>query len=270
MKKISAIRSYLFLVVLIAIAACKQQDENPVVQAVYPSSEVVPENLLRMYIQFSRPMKTIGNLEKIVLIDDKGNEVENVFFNNVYELWNEEQTQLTLILDPARVKTGLRANETHGRAIQPYKSYTLIVEDLEDVYHRKMEAPFKKRISVESADLQTPDIDQWKLNVPKSDSRSSFSVEFPQMLDYNSLKQRLIITDSENIPVKGIVSIEDQETEWRFQPESPWEEGTYILHVNTRLEDPAGNNLNGLFDHKIGSLKNKHEGEMESILLKIE
>jgi len=67
------------------LTACNKQGDKPVVLAVYPTSNEVPENLLRMYIEFSQPMKTVGNIEKIKLIDEHKNEVKNVFFNNVHE-----------------------------------------------------------------------------------------------------------------------------------------------------------------------------------------
>ncbi|MEM1338522.1 MAG: hypothetical protein AAGF96_12255 [Bacteroidota bacterium] len=245
--------------------ACEQRAKGPMVQAVYPSAELLPENLLRMYVQFSQPMKTVGNLEKIKLVDEEGLELKNVFFNNVHELWNHEQTQLTLILDPARVKTGLQANTTFGRALQPQKKYRLVIADLEDAYHNKMEHPFEKKIEVTAADLQAPDPSNWHVVIPKANDTTVLRVEFEDMLDYYSVQQRLIITDLENRPVKGSVTIEKQETEWWFTPSNPWEKGDYLLQVNTRLEDPAGNNLNGLFDHEIGSLKYAKEGMVEQI-----
>ncbi|MEO0901846.1 MAG: hypothetical protein AAFY00_07395, partial [Bacteroidota bacterium] len=86
-----------------------------------------------------------------------------------------------------------------------------------------------------------------------------------QTLDYNSLKQRILLTDSNKNIVEGLVKIRKQETEWHFSPKEPWQCGNYVLHVNSRLEDPSGNNLNGLFDHKIGTLKNEKEGIIETI-----
>ncbi|MEM8998972.1 MAG: hypothetical protein AAGB24_01810 [Bacteroidota bacterium] len=234
-------------------------------QAVYPTSEVLPENLLRMYVQFSQPMKTIGNIEKVRLMDEYGNEVKNVFFNNAQELWNKEQTQLTLILDPARVKTGLKTNEAMGYAIKRNKNYALVIEGLEDVYHQKMGASFKKKMTIAKADVINPKTSNWKLTIPKANSKNRFVVNFPQMLDYVSLKQRLIITDNDNNRIEGLISIEQQETQWSFEPKQTWKAGKYILYVNTRLEDPSGNNLNGLFDHKIGSLKYKKEGVIEKV-----
>ncbi|MEM7513074.1 MAG: hypothetical protein AAF388_19250, partial [Bacteroidota bacterium] len=60
------------LVSVLLLSACKhgqeEKERGPEISAIYPSADTLPENLLRMYIQFSSPMKTVGNLEKIQLL----------------------------------------------------------------------------------------------------------------------------------------------------------------------------------------------------------
>jgi hypothetical protein len=48
--------------------------------------------------------------------------------------------------------------------------------------------------------------------------------------------------------VPGAVTITDNETRWRFAPDSPWTAGDYFVEVGTELEDVAGNSLRRLFD----------------------
>ncbi|MEM9887243.1 MAG: hypothetical protein AAF849_15225, partial [Bacteroidota bacterium] len=241
----------------------------PVVKKVYPSADTLPENLLRMYIQFSKPMKTIDNLEKIKLVDEKEQEIVGAIFNNVHELWDKEQKQLTIIFDPSRVKTGLDANERMGRALQAGKTYQLVIGQLEDVEGNTLPSVFTKSFYVSEEDQIIPNTALWTLKIPKSGSTSPLIIEFPAMLDHLSLLQRLQITNSNNQPIAGKIEIAKQETEWRFTPTEKWETGDYILYIHGRLEDPCGNNLNGLFDHKIGSLKNEKEEFIESINIKI-
>ncbi len=38
------------------------------------------------------------------------------FFDNVYELWSDDHRQITILVDPGRVKTGLKENLKRGRA----------------------------------------------------------------------------------------------------------------------------------------------------------
>ncbi len=237
----------------------------PEVSAVFPSSDTLPENLLRMYIHFSKPMKTIGNLENIKLLNDENQEVIGAIFNHVHELWDHQQQQLTLIFDPARVKTGLVAHQQMGRALQAGRQYTLQIGKVEDVYSRPLEHIFTKSFFVQEEDKIAPNTKSWQIHTPKVNSKSPLIIQFPAMLDQLSLLQRLQLTDSNDQPIDGRVEIKNRETTWHFIPTKVWSAGDYILYVHTRLEDPAGNNLNGLFDHKIGTLKNLQEDEIERI-----
>ncbi|MEM8565424.1 MAG: hypothetical protein AAGF85_03125 [Bacteroidota bacterium] len=262
-----------WMVVLVTFYACStttaDQTTPPVVTAIYPSSDTLPANLLRMYLHFSKPMKTIGNLENIKLLDENGLEIAGAIFNNVHELWDNEQQQLTLIFDPSRVKTGLNANERLGRAIQVGKQYQLVIDGLEDVEGYQLKETFIKPIFGGPVDTLPPNTEKWKLKIPTAGSRSPLIVQFPAMLDQHSLLQRLQLTNTSNVPIKGEINIVNQEKEWRLMANAPWLAGDYILYVHGRLEDPAGNNLNGLFDHKIGSLKNAQEGLIETINITI-
>jgi len=90
------------------------------------------------------------------------------------------------------------------------------------------------------------------------------------MLDWYSLRQRVVVTDESKNVVKGEITIGDREETWHFTPNEPWLTGDYFLFVNARLEDPAGNNLNGLFDHQVGSLKFDREGETISTKFRVQ
>lgn len=266
----------IFIIIVFFSFACfscqsskTKREVLPEVMAVFPSSDTLPENLLRIYIHFSKPMKTVGNLEKIKLFDDNGQELVGAIFNNVQELWDHEQRQLTLILDPARVKTGLKANEESGRALHAGEQYQLVIGQLEDVEGTKLKEVFTKLFYVNKDDRISPNTALWTMKIPKANSLSPLIVQFPEMLDRLSLLQRLQLTDKDNQPIPGQVEILNQETEWHFVPAEKWSSGDYALYVHGRLEDPSGNNLNGLFDHKIGSLKNRREGEIEAIRIKI-
>lgn len=215
-----------------------------------------------MYVQFSQPMKTIGNLEKIRLIDAQGNDIHGAIFNNVYELWDQNQELLTLLLDPARVKTGLEANKSMGRALRSGNTYQLIIEGLEDINHQKMKERFVKEINIVGADTIAPATDLWVIKTPRARSLSELEIKFPDMLDWISMQHRLIVKDYGQEIVQGSISIAEKERCWKLTPKKPWEPGNYTLHINARLEDPSGNNLNGPFDHKSGSLQYESEDEV--------
>jgi hypothetical protein len=48
--------------------------------------------------------------------------------------------------------------------------------------------------------------------------------------------------------VSGKIAIRNQETEWRFTPDSPWKAGNYELAIDSDLEDICGNRLDRPFD----------------------
>ena len=250
------------------LSAVAIKEMQPKVVAVFPSADTLPANLLRMYIRFSGPMKPVGNLEKIKLADENGEEVVGAIFNNAYELWNHEQTQLTLLFDPSRVKTGLKAHKAMGRALMKGEKYSLHIGELENVEGQNT-CTFTKTFVVVEADLNPPNTASWDIQMPKAGSRAPLIIRFPEGLDHLSLLQRLKLTDMANEPFAGEVTIAKNETEWQFTPNKGWKEGDLRLHVHGRLEDPSGNNLNGLFDHKQGTLKNAHEVIIESIDINI-
>lgn len=202
-------------------------------------------------------------------MDEADQEVVGAIFDNAYELWNHEQTQLTLLFDPSRVKTGLSSHKARGRALVKGKKYSLQIGVLEDVDGRRTRT-FTKSFLVAEEDLTPPNTNFWEVNMPKAGSRAALVIHFPERLDRLSLLQRLKLTDTENKPIAGRVKIAKNETEWRFYPIQNWQKADYLCYIHTRLEDPSGNNLNGLFDHKPGGLKNKREGLIECITLKIE
>lgn len=246
-----------------------ENENKPIVTQVYPTSNKLPENLLRMYIQFSKPMKTINNLKHIKLFDDTGEEVKGVIFNNVYELWNDAQTQLTIIFDPARVKTGLIANELLGRVLKPNQTYHLVINNLQDVYGNYLKESYTKTFSVIKEDIVSPNTDLWKIELPNINTNEDLKISFANSIDMMSLLHKIRIYNSDNEIIKGSIRIGKEEKTIELLPEEKWVKGNYLLKINSRLSDPSGNNLNGLFDHAIGSLKNNQEGKVIEIPLYI-
>ncbi|WP_299674691.1 hypothetical protein [uncultured Tenacibaculum sp.] len=247
----------------------KSVRSKPVVTAVYPTKNKIPENILRMYIQFSNPMKTTGNLKNIKLYNSTGIEVKGVIFNNVYELWNEAQTQLTIIFDPSRVKTGLKINENLGRALESGENYKIVVSNLEDIYGQRLKNSYTKHFYVTEEDTQSPNHEKWTLKSPKANTTESLNIDFKESIDMMSLQNRLFVFSSGNDRIDGKIKFNNNEKSWKFIPNQKWTKGDYILKINSRLSDPSGNNLNGLFDHKIGSLKYHQEGKIQKLKFNI-
>ena len=265
--KLHALFVYLAICVL---TGCEQKISRPNVVAFYPSSDTLPDNILRMYVSFSTPMKTRGNLEKIRLLDALGNEIESPLLEMNEELWDVNQQQLTILFDPSRVKTGLIAHQQLGRALRQGQTYQLRIEGVENVDHQKLVRPYIKQFHVVESDTVAPDIKKWAIKKPDPQTMDPLIVTFKGVVDQFSLRHRLVLTDDKKEPVLGQVEIGSYETQWHFTPHTPWLAGEYVLHVNARLADPAGNNLNGLFDHEAGALRFEKEGELLTLDIQIE
>lgn len=216
---------------------------------IYPSGDSVPENLLRCYLVFDAPMSK-GYMGKYIhLYDDKKNEVELPFLLLDEELWNGSMTRLTLLLDPARVKRGLIPNEEMGRALQPGRTYELVIDaGWPDAQGQPLAEPRVKKWRVLPADYQQPEIGRWEIRAPMAQTREPLTVQFDAPLDH-ALAQRLItVTDENGGLVAGEVQLEKQETQWKWKPQSEWQPQSYLLLIDTRLADACGNSLRKPFE----------------------
>ncbi len=94
-----------------------------VVTLVYPTSDVLPENLLRFYLHFSAPMSQGDSYRNIKLLDAKGKAIDLPFLELDQELWDPAGVRLTLFLDPGRIKRGLKPREEVGPSLEEGKHY---------------------------------------------------------------------------------------------------------------------------------------------------
>ena len=78
-----------------------------VVDGIFPSSDALPENLLRFYVHFSAPMQSGGVQDHIVLLGSDGQPVVAAFLELTTELWGPAMRRLTVLLDPGRIKRGV-------------------------------------------------------------------------------------------------------------------------------------------------------------------
>jgi hypothetical protein len=222
---------------------------NPVarVAAFYPSADVLPANLLRIYIQFSAPMSKGEAAFRLHLLDSKGAPLPAVFLAGE-ELWDPAGTRLTMTLDPGRIKRGLTSNVALGAAIVKGNRYTLAIDkDWRDARGVAMMEGFRKTFRGAPADRVPPNPQGWRIAPPPSGSRKALVVRFGESLNEALLQRMLRVTlDGRDVP--GGIMIGPGETEWQFIPNAPWRAGVYRLMVNTAIEDLAGNRPGLPFD----------------------
>ncbi len=217
------------------------------VDRVYPSADVLPSNLLRLYIYFSAPMSRGESGQRIHVLDDRGQVLHGVFLPGE-ELWDPHYQRLTMTFDPGRIKRGLTSNEKMGPPIAAGKRYTLVIDSgWKDARGVPMIEGFRKSFRGGPAQRAPPDPKQWHLTSPKAGTSDPFVIDFPTPMNY-PLLQRMLQVSSARGSIAGTVNITRQEMQWRFTPHDAWNSGDYQVVVDTGLEDLAGNHIGQPFD----------------------
>ncbi|MEM9066384.1 MAG: hypothetical protein AAGB51_12945 [Planctomycetota bacterium] len=215
----------------------------------FPTAEELPENLLRFYIYFSKPMRPDITSNSIRLADQHGNEIDDAFLATDAGLWSSNRQRLTLLLNPGRVKTGLGSSKSLGLAIREGNLYALIIDASATAYDGSAVAePYLKWFSVTEADRDSPRPERWTLSQPTRNSRDPFVVELDGPTDHASLAYRIRVINGAGGVVRGRLELGHHEQRWTLTPEQPWTDDNYSLCVEHRLEDLAGNRPNRLFE----------------------
>ena len=220
------------------------------VLAMYPSGPEVPENLLRLYIQFSAPMSQGNCYRRLHLRDDTtGTEVQQPFLELPQELWSPDGTRLTLLLEPGRVKRELVPRQDLGPILVSGRTYSLTVDSTwPDADGRPLGAGARKVFRAAKTESRRLDPNSWTIATPPAGTREPLSVRFPKPLDRAMLERVLRVLRPAEVEIAGTISITDSETRWTFKPREPWSAGHYVLVVSARLEDPAGNSIGRPFE----------------------
>ena len=214
------------------------------VEHIYPSTDVLPANELKLYIYFSAPMSRGEAWQHIHLLDDSGKLVPLAFLELQQELWDPGYQRLTVLFDPGRIKRGLVPTNEIGSPIIEGKHYKLVIDrDWHDAGRVPLMEGFQKTFTGGPSDRTPPDPKHWIVTAPKAGTSEPLTVEFPKPMDY-ALLQRML-----DVPgVEGRITVDRNETRWIFTPSAPWKTGLYHLVADTLLEDIAGNHLDRAFD----------------------
>jgi len=219
------------------------------VSAAYPSRDTLPENLLKFYLQFTAPMSRGAAYGKVRLRDASGEALDLPFLELAEELWDPGGTRLTLLFDPGRIKTGLKPRDELGPVLVRGKSYTLEVDrSWPDAGGQPLASDFRKTFRVVEPDETPPDPSSWTMHRPNSGTRDALVLSFPEPLDRAMLSRVIAVHDDAGNPVPGEISIDREETRWRFTPDRPWRPGDYRVAVSKDLEDLAGNSIGRPFE----------------------
>jgi len=242
--------------------------------AMYPKGDTVPENLLKMYLEFAQPMQEVNNALDFISVTNETDGIDTKpFLRLESELWNRERTVLTLWLDPGRIKTDLIPNREKGLPLVAGKEYTITIDNKwKSIEGAPLKQVYTKKFVVGPRDDKKPDTNEWQLRLQKEDSVKSLHVDFGESLDAFLARETIHIYKLNGTEVKGAFSLLENERVLRFVPEDELQTPEIELQVESRLEDLAGNNLNRLFDNPIEAIEPQNNDSLEvyTIRLKLE
>jgi hypothetical protein len=225
---------------------------------VFPSSDLLPENLLRFYLCFSSPMQS-GRVEKhVAILNPDGEPAPDVLYRAPVELWDRSMRRLTVLLDPGRLKRGVGPNRELGPPLKAGLEYTLVIDSgLLDWSGSPLRESFFKTFRVAEPIREHIAIEKWKLLPPTKITRQPLTLLFPRPLDWAMLSQYLAVFSENGQRMEGRTVTDQCEKRWTFAPASPWSEGSYRVEVASGLEDVSGNNLLGPFDRPLRSSEDR-------------
>jgi hypothetical protein len=219
---------------------------------IYPSSDLLPDNLLRFYVCFSHSMQRGQALQEISLLDSHGERVADALYRPPVELWDRAMRHLTVLLDPGRLKRWVGPNIELGPPLKVGEKYTLeIGSGMNDLYGRPLRERFRKHFVVDDPVRKHISVEHWKILPPVTGTRQALVLMFTSPLDWALLLRTITIESADGLAIDGRIVVDQCERRWSFRPSSPWIAGVYHIRIGSSLEDVCGNSITGAFDRPL-------------------
>lgn len=204
-----------------------------VVERIYPTAAILPENQLKFYVHFSAPMSKGQSARRIHLLEEGSGELPLPLHE---ELWDRDLRRLTILLDPSQ--------NNNQFFLKAGRNYKLIIEkDWLDAQSLPLVDAFVKSFSAAPADHAPLDPRQWTVTPPAAGAAAPLTLDFPKPIDAALLLRFVDIVAPDGKPVPGKVALLNEERRWSFTPAAPWQPGRYTLEILATLEDIAGNRV---------------------------
>lgn len=210
------------------------------VTQVYPSADVLPENLRKLHVHFSAPMSRSKLHEHIRLFNEGNQPVELSFLERAGEQWSADMMQLTLFIGP---RPDQPLKETAPTLVAGRRFTLVIGRGWKDAAGSQLKQPFVKRFTVGPPDHLPPDPRRWGYQAPPIRTREPLAIDLAEPMDSVLALRMIRVVDESGHAVPGQPFLTERERIWKFLPQQSWKPGHYALVVETALEDVAGNHV---------------------------
>jgi len=207
--------------------------------SITPSGAAVPENLLRIEVHLDHPLSAPLDMARVALFDHAGAPIGDAFLD--LPLAAPDGRNVTLLLHPGRIKTGVGPNVALGPALRSGETVTLRISD------PQLGRPLAQRWRIGPPLRQRLDPRQWRVQAVRCGSRQALRVLLPAALD-GAAAGLIAVQAADGSRVTGSARMLAGEREWLFTPVRDWRRGAYVLRVHPQLEDPQGNRMCAAFE----------------------
>ena len=230
----------------------RDEDELPLtVTGIYPNTKQVPANILKWYIEFSKPVNPVKIYDHIQFLDQDEELIDRSILNLGAPLLSPDGKLLTVWVEPGRQKRLLGPNQHLGSVFESDRTYTLLVSNsLKDKQGMSMEASISHSFTTIKPDRIKPSIQQWQVGEIPSGTVQPLVINCEEILDYGSLLDAISI-NYEGKQIDGKLRYNSELKKIIYTPKESWQKGKYTINIEHQLEDLAGNNLAYLFDRNI-------------------
>jgi hypothetical protein len=181
------------------------------------------------------------------------------------EFWDRDRRRLTILLEPGRIKRGLRPNLLAGPPLVEGSTVTLRVDpELRDSAGTELAEGAHRTYRVGPAMRTRVDPARWDVRWPDP-GHDQLVVRFDRPLDRALVRRCLRLVDERGHPVAGHSRLDMDASVWTFAPAS--RVGNWRLQIDTRLEDLAGNSVRRVFDRDLRRADDDDRADASSILI---
>jgi hypothetical protein len=217
------------------------------VTSIAPVVGEVPANLLRLRISFSAPIAEGSAEGGIALLDEAGAELLGAMLPMPPELWDRDRRELTVLLEPGRLKRGLRPHEEAGLPLAEGSVVTaMVAASLRDATGMQLASGASRSYRVGPPIRSRIDPATWSIRWPDPEDRR-LVVRFDRPLDDVLARRCIRFVDADDVTLPGRVEVDPTAMTWTHIADAAAPRGARLA-IDTRLEDLAGNSLRRAFD----------------------